>query len=354
MSLVENPQRILVTGGAGFIGSHVVKALRTRYPQAALRVLHLPRENLLNLRGMENIELMRGDITSDADVARAVQGCDVVFHLAAIYAFWLPDMSLLQKVNVEGTRRVLAECLKQGVARVVYTSSAVCFAGHGPDVRCTEESSFALGAMPYALSKHDSHRIAEEFAARGLDVVIVCPVVPMGPGDVGPTPSGRMVTGIFELPLPMAVDSEINIIDVRDCAMGHVLALEKGRCGESYILGGENYTYADMLRRVLRLCGMHKPVLRLPTAGLKPIARLMVMVADRTGRAPLMTPTEVMLTRQGLVCDASKARRELGLGVRPLEETLRDALVWFLDNGYIRGPALRRHLGLPPALPEIR
>lgn len=336
MALVKSPKRILLTGGAGFIGSNLVKLLRIRYPQAELRVLHLPKENLLNLKGLTDIELMAGDITNAADVERAVTGCDVVFHLAAIYAFWLPDMSVMHKVNVGGTRVVLAECLKQKVSRVVYTSSTVCFAGHGLDVLSNEKSSFAMPGMPYAVSKHNSHQVAEEFAAKGLDVVIVCPGVPMGPGDVGPTPSGRMITGIFTLPIPFAVKSEINIIDVRDCAMGHILALEKGRTGESYILGGENFTYLDMLRRVLRLCGIKRRLIELPGAGFKPIAYLMLFATRFTKQAPLLTPTEVDLTNAGLVCDSSKAREELGLTVRPLEQTLRDAVVWFAAHGYIK------------------
>ncbi|WP_277588691.1 NAD-dependent epimerase/dehydratase family protein [Pseudomonas chlororaphis] len=335
MSLSEEPERILLTGGAGFVGSNVVKILRERYPDAALRVLHLPRENLLNLNGLDEVELMVGDITDAADVARAVSDCDVVFHLAAIYAFWLPDMSLMQRVNVEGTRLVLEECLKQRVKRVVYTSSASCFAGHGLDIVSTEQFTFALGNQAYARSKHDSHVLAEAYAARGLDVVIVCPVVPMGPGDVGPTPSGRLITDIFTLPLALAPSSEMNIIDVRDCAMGHVLALEKGCSGESYILGGENYRYKDMLRRVLRLCGLRRTIVELSPMLLWPVAHAMVLATRFTGKPPLLTPAEIDLSRRGLVCDAAKARRELGLVVRPLEQTLRDALGWFVEHGYI-------------------
>jgi dihydroflavonol-4-reductase len=312
-----------------------VKILRERYPQAALRVLHLPNENLLNLKGLEGVELMPGNITRAADVEHAVSGCDVVFHLAAIYAFWLPDMSLMHKVNVEGTRLVLEACLKHQVRRVVYTSSAVCFAGHGLDTVSTEQSSFALGGQVYARSKHDSHALAEAYAARGLDVVIVCPVAPIGPGDVGPTPTGRMITDIFTLPVSLAPSSEMNIIDVRDCAMGHVLALEKGRSGESYILGGENYRYKDMLRRVLRICGMHKPIVELSPTLLRPVAHAMMLATRITGKPPLLTPAEIDVSRGGLVCDAGKARRELGLTVRPLEQTLRDALGWFVEHGYI-------------------
>jgi len=349
MNHIAQPERILLTGGAGFVGSNIVKILRERYPDTVLRVLHLPHENLLNLKGFDDVELMTGDITSPTDVVRAVSGCDVVFHLAAIYAFWLPDMSLMQKVNVEGTHLVLEECLKQQVKRVVYTSSAVCFAGHGLDMVCTEQSSFVLGHQVYAQSKHDSHILAEKYAARGLDVVIVCPVVPMGPGDVGPTPSGRLITDIFTLPVPLAPRSELNIIDVRDCAMGHVLAMEKGRSGESYILGGENYRYKDILRRVLRVCGMQRRIVELSPTLMVPVAHAMLLLTRFTGKPPLMTPAEIDVTRRGLVCDAAKARRELGLTVRPLEQTLRDALSWFVEHGYIIDKHVVAHFSVSPA-----
>lgn len=339
-----SPKKILVTGGAGFIGSNVVKLLQQHYPQAVVRVLHLPNENLINLADVADIELMAGDITVSKDVERAVSGCDVVIHMAAIYAFWMRDMSLMPRVNVEGTRLVLAECKKQNVRRVVFTSSAVRFGGQGLDTIGDESSSFTMTDMVYAKSKYDSHVLAEQFAKDGLDVVIVCPAIPIGPGDVGPTPSGRMVTDIFNLPVPLAVSSEMNVIDVRDCAMGHLLALEKGVSGESYILGGENYRYADMLRRALRIAGEKRKIWELPTPMLKPVASLMVALANKTGKVPLMTPTEVDMARKGLVLDAGKARRELGLTVRPLEQSLRDSLRWFAENGYIDDARLSKKL----------
>ena len=329
------PKQILLTGGAGFIGSNIVKILQARYPTTKLRIFHLPNENLLNLKGLNGLELMAGDITNVEDVARAVTGCDVVFHLAAIYAFWLPDMSVMDRVNVGGTRILMEECLKQQVKRVVYTSSMVCFIGQGLDTVSDETSPFSMGSMVYARTKHDSHRIAENYAKKGLDVVIVCPALPMGPGDVGPTPTGRMVMDIFRFPIPLGVDSEVNIIDVRDCAMGHILAFEKGRTGESYILGGENYTYTDMLRRVLRICGVKNRILHLPEFVLRSVAIGMTASARFTKTPPLLTTTEIDMAKQGAIANAAKARNELGLTVRPLEQTLHDSLEWFVNNGYI-------------------
>lgn len=336
---IKPPKRILVTGGAGFIGSNVVKAAKERYPATKIRVLHLPNENLQNLqtlKDVEDVEFVAGDITVEADVRNAVKDCDVVIHMAAVYAFWLPDMSLMHRVNVEGTRRVFEECVRQHVERVVYTSSAVCFCGQGLDVVSDEQSPFSMPDMVYAKSKYDSHQIAEEFARDGLDVVIVCPAIPVGPGDIGPTPSGRLIIDIFNLPVPLAVPTEMNFIDVRDCAMGHLLALERGKTGESYILGGENFRYKDMLRRALRVAGKRRRIWEAPRSLLKPVGALMVAVANRTGTPPLMTPTEAGMANRGVILNAAKARRELGLTVRPLEQSLRDAIAWFVEHDYIK------------------
>jgi dihydroflavonol-4-reductase len=333
---------VLVTGGAGFIGAHVVKALRERYPESGLRVLHLPRERLDNLDGLDGLEFVAGDVTVREEVDAAVAGCDVVFHLAAIYALWLPDMDVMRRVNVEGTRNVLDACRRHGVRRVVHTSSAVCFCGQGLDVESDERSPFSMEGMPYAATKRASHELAERFAADGLDVVIVCPAAPIGPGDIGPTPTGRMIVEIFRLPFAVALRTLVNVIDVRDCALGHVLALERGRKGESYLLAGENFGHAEILERALALCGRKARIIELPPSTLLPLAHLLALAAQITGRAPLLTPAEIRQARGGLVCDGAKARRELGLHVRPLDESLRDAVAWFAERGRIRLRGSRR------------
>lgn len=351
MTVSTVPQQILVTGGAGFIGSNVVKVLCRRYPDARVRVLHLPKENLLNLQDVQGVELMAGDLLNPLDVKRAVAGCDTVFHLAAIYALWLPDMGLMDRVNVDGSRLVLEECLQQGVKRVVYTSSFAVFAGQGLDKSCNERSSFALAESHYSRSKYESHRLAEWYARKGLDVVIVCPACPLGPGDVGPTPTGRLVSDMFGAPFAIALVTEANYIDVRDCALGHVLALEKGRTGESYILGGENYTHADIVRRAMRITGVKRRVFVVKPDVLKPLAYAMTFAANFTKKAPPTTPVEIEVTKKGLVADASKARHELGLTVRPIEETLRDAIAWFVEHGYITDAEVIESVrGYEPAL----
>jgi len=335
------PKKVLVTGGAGFIGSHVVKALLARYPGVQVRVLHLPKENLLNLRNV-NVELMPGDITRAEDCEAAVAGCDTVFHLAAVYALWLPDMSLMDRVNIEGTRQLLDACLKHQVRRVVYTSSFAVFAGQGLDTACTEQSEFKLGFSYYSRTKYDSHKLAKSYVAKGLDLVVVCPTCPLGPGDVGPTPTGRIIADAFKLPFMFSVYTDSNYVDVRDCALGHLLALEKGRTGESYILGGENYTHPDLVHRIQRITRLKRPFITIQPGVIKPMAHLATFAAQFTGKPPFTTPVELEIVKRGLVADATKARRELGLPTRPIEETLRDAIAWFVQNGYITNEKLVR------------
>ena len=326
--------KILVTGGAGFIGSHVVRILLERY-NVPVRVMHLPHDNMINLKGLD-VELFSGNITSPEDVSGAVRGCDVVFHLAAVYALWLPDMALMDRVNVGGTRLLFEECVKQHVKRVVYTSSFARYAGQGLDATCDETSPFKLSCSYYSRTKYESHQMAERYAKAGLDVVIVNPACPLGPGDYGPTPTGRVIADAFNLPVIMGVHTVSNYIDVRDCAMGHVLALEKGRTGESYILGNENASHPDLMRSLQKVVGLKRPLITVSPNALYPVAYLTQAIAKYvTHKAPFMTPVELEISNAGLVADPSKARNELGLPGRPMEETLRDAVSWFVQNGYI-------------------
>lgn len=344
MAKRKHPKHVLVTGGAGFIGSHVVRALLQRYPDTRVRVMHLPNDNLVNLKDLP-IETCLGDITRPADVAQAVDGCDVVFHLAAVYALWLPDMSVMQRVNVEGTRLLMEACLKAGVKRVVHTSSFACYAGQGLDTACTEASPFRLDYSYYSRTKYESQQMVQAYARlRGLDVVIVNPTCPVGPGDYGPTPTGRVLVDAFDTPVMIGFHTESNYIDVRDCALGHVLAYEHGRTGESYILGGENFTHRDIMRRVLRMTGLKRPLVTIPPESLKPLAWAWVRLAGMglLERAPFTTPVELDIAKAGLIADASKARRELGLPTRPIEESIKDALVWFAQHGYLHDAAAQQ------------
>lgn len=336
--------KALVTGGAGFIGSHIVRALLDENYE--VRVLHLPNEKLKNLDGLD-VELIAGDITDAAKMDQAVAGCDMVFHTAAIYALWLPNPSLMRKVNVEGTRTVLNAAKKAGVKRVVYTSTAACFGGQPKGIRATEESPFALGATgdAYVLTKFEAHQVALQFAAGGLDVVMACPTGPIGPQDIAPTPTGKLILTLAHVPVLAVPGSINNMVDVRDVAKGHVLAAQKGKAGETYLLGNRDLTGVEMAKIVHKLLGVWRPVMTIPSiiegvsSQLAGHAALWV-TEHITHKAPLVTPAAAKIGQLGTSYDCSKAVRELGLPQTPVEIAIRDSLQWFAANGYIQSRSL--------------
>jgi dihydroflavonol-4-reductase len=278
-----------------------------------------------------------GDVTRPESVARAVAGCDWVFHLAAIYALWTRDPARLRAVNVDGTRVVLEAARAAGVRRVVHTSSIARFGGQGRGRRATEASRFALGATGdlYSRTKMEAHELAVAFA-RDLDVVIVAPTGPIGAGDVGPTPTGRLLARLLSLPVITVADTVTNFAHVRDLARGHVLAAERGRRGECYLLGNEDLSLAELARRALAVVGARRPVVTVPFAIARAAAHVAVAAARVTGRAPLITPAAVAIAELGLAADCGKAVRELGLPRTPIDVALADALAWFERHGYLR------------------
>lgn len=328
--------RSLVTGAAGFVGSSVVRALLERGD--AVRALVQPRDDLRNLRSLD-VEVRLGDVTDRASVARAVRGVDRVFHLAAIYALWTPDHGArMRRVNVEGARIVIEESARAGVGRVVHTSSIARFGGQGIGRRGTEESPFALGSTgsAYAISKAEAHEVAVR-AAREHDVVIVAPCGPIGPGDVGPTPTGRLLLDCLALPVIPVVRTVTNFVDVRDVAVGHVLAAERGVRGETYLLGHPDLWLRELAELALAATGRRGRVVEVPIAVARGGGAIASGVADRiTRRAPPVTREAIAIAELGLAADAGKAVRELGLPQTPIETALADALGWFEREGYLR------------------
>jgi dihydroflavonol-4-reductase len=326
--------KALVTGSAGFIGSNVVRTLVEDGHD--VRALHLPNEDLRNLRGLD-VERIAGDVTDRDDMRRAVQGCEVVFHLAAVYALWTKDAGIMQRVNVEGTRNVLDAARAEGVRRVVHTSSIARFGGQGPSRQATEESAFALGATgdAYSRSKADAHEVAVR-ASREQDVVIVAPCGPIGPGDAGPTPTGRLLLSAVKMPVVVVADTTTNFADVRDMARAHVLAAERGTRGETYLLGCRDVSLAEIARMALDALGVRKRVVVAPFVAASMVARGLRFVADRvTRRPPLFTPQAVKIARLGLRADCTKAVRELGMPQSPVDRAVADAMAWFGREGYL-------------------
>ena len=336
--------KALVTGGAGFIGSNVVRALLERGTE--VRVLVLPGESTKNLEGLD-VEIVWGNVLDQGGIKAAVAGCDEVYHLAAIYALWLSRPSLMRDVNVRGTRNVLAAARDAGVARVIHTSSIAVVGGAGRSTDATEESPFHLqntGNL-YATTKYEAHQVALEFADTGLDVRIVCPTGPIGPRDIGPTPTGKLMLMAINGPAAFIAETTTNFGDVRDMAEGHVLAAERGKRGEVYLVGNQNHTYEKVAKTAQRLAGIRRPILRLPHCVLLGASHVLTFWADEvTRRPPLITPSSLRISRLGLRADCSKAFTELGVPRRPLEDSLRDALHWFAEQGYVKSEKARRHL----------
>ena len=345
--------KIFVTGGAGFIGSHVVKLLLQRSYQ--VKVLHLPSEKLDNLADVrEQIELQAGDITEYSQVISAMKGCDQVIHLAAVYALWLPEQELMRRVNVQGTENILRAAKELSLGRGVCTSSIARFGGQGCDVHGkvklgTENSPFALAATKsvYAITKAESHEVAVNAAHAGQDVVICAPTGPVGPGDIGPTPTGKLILTVASLSLLAIPDTITNFGDVRDIALGHVLALEKGRTGETYLLGHQNISALELARLTMEILEIKKPVIAVPFKLAKVGGFLALWFTQFVSRKPpLITPEAVAISELHLAVNCSKAIKELGLPQTDIRTSLTDALIWFSNNGYIKNKSLLKKVGL--------
>ncbi len=328
--------RVLVTGATGFVGSALVRAfLAAGYPVRALVRATSPRNNVAGLE-MESVE---GDILDAAAVARAMTGASYLAHAAADYRLWARDPEAIVRTNVEGTRAVMRAALSAGVERVVYTSSVATLAlradGRPADETLPLSETAAVGA--YKRSKVIAERLVETMTARdALPAVILNPSTPIGPRDIRPTPTGRMIIAAVSGGMPAFVDTGLNLVHVDDVAAGHVAALERGTVGERYILGGENVVLADMLREIARLVGRKPPRFKLPRAPLYPLAAAAQMLAAVTGREPLLTLDGLRMSRQRMFFSSAKAERALGFRARPYTDGLRDALAWFRDEGYLR------------------
>jgi dihydroflavonol-4-reductase len=329
------PDLSLVTGATGFVGSAVARALLARGRR--VRVLARPNSDRRNLGGLA-VEIAEGAMEDPRSLARAVAGCRYVYHVAADYRIWVPDPAPMFRANVEGTRDLLTAALEAGAERVVYTSS-VATLGLVPGGSATEETPSSVDDMigPYKRSKFAAEQVARGLAReRGLPVVIVNPSTPVGPGDIKPTPTGRLIVETARGQMPAFVDTGLNIVHVDDVAEGHLAAAENGRIGERYILGGENMALAEILAEVAQAVGRRPPWLRVPHSVLFPVAIGAELAARATGRDPFVTLDGVRMSRKKMYFSSEKASRELGYRSRPAREAIADAVCWFRDNGYLQ------------------
>ena len=318
-----------VTGATGFIGSHVVRLLQLRGDR--VRILARNSSRMANIEGLD-CEVVIGDLKDSVSLLRCVQGCKRVYHVAADYRLWARNPQDIYDNNVAGTRNLLSACCEAGVEKVVYTSTvgAIGMRNEGPPA--DEESPVTLDDMigHYKRSKFMAEQVAREFAASGLPVVIVNPTTPVGAGDVKPTPTGKMILDFIRGRMPAYVDTGLNMVGVEDVARGHLLAEEKGRVGERYILGGENWSLEEILDSLALISGRRTPRVRIPWF-VAFLAGLMdsIVMGSILRREPIIPLEGVRMARYKMYVSNEKARRELGYDPRPVDQALREAVQYF-------------------------
>jgi dihydroflavonol-4-reductase len=320
----------LVTGATGFIGWHVARKLLAR--GSKVRALVRPARQVREL----DLEMVTGDLRDPESLDRAVQGCELVFHIAADYRLWARDPGELFRSNVDGTRNLLTAARHRGVERVVYTSTVGCIGipKSGPG---SEDTAVSIEDMTgaYKQSKFLAEQAALEFAHSGFPVVIVNPTAPVGDHDFRPTPTGKIVVDYLKGDMPAFVDTGLNLVDVQDTAEGHLLAAERGRPGERYILGCENLTLQQILARLAAVSGGSAPRWRIPHAVAYAAGIASTGWASLTGHEPRVPLDAVKMARTKVFVSLDKAKRELGFDPQPVDGALRRAVDWFRANGYV-------------------
>ncbi len=327
--------KAFVTGATGFLGSHIARVLADQ--GADLRLLVRPTSNLKNLEGLK-AETATGDLRDATSLAKAISCCDTVFHVAADYRLWVRAPDEMYRSNVEGTRAILDAARRSGVRRVVYTSSVATMGFTSNGSPADEDSPVALADMigHYKRSKFMAEQVALEAGRSGLHVVTVNPTTPVGEQDIKPTPTGRIVVDFLQRKFPAYVETGLNLVDVRECARGHVSALERGKSGERYILGGENLTLKQILDKLGRITGLPSPKVKLPyvfafAAGVVDEA----ITGRMLKREPRVTVDTVRMGKKKMFASSDKAERELGWKIVPVDAALRRAVEWFRANGYV-------------------
>ncbi|HEY5490261.1 MAG TPA: SDR family oxidoreductase [Gemmatimonadaceae bacterium] len=326
--------KILVTGGTGFIGAAVVRLLLE--DGLPVRCLVRKESDLSNLDGLD-VEYAHGDVIDMDSVRRALDGCDRVIHLAAIYAIWMKDPNRMYRVNVNGTHKVLTACREAGVQKVVYVSSIAALGAHGK-VPANEDAEFNMASVGdhYFISKFQSEQLALDFAAKGLPVTIVNPSVPLGPRDIKPTPSGAIIINVLKGKLPGYIDGGLNLIDVGDCARGIVNALSRGAVGRKYVLGNRNVSMKEFFDLIVKVAGSGKsPRIKFPVFMAVQSGYAEELVARFTGKPPVNTAAWVRVGSHYSWWDSSRAVRELGLPQTPVEKSIAQAIEWFRGKAYL-------------------
>ena len=327
--------KAFVTGATGFVGSHVARALIAA--GAELRLLIRPSSRTNNIADLR-AEVAMGDLCRPESLRKAMQGCEIVFHVAADYRLWVRDPEQMYRANVEGTRAVIEAAQASGVRRVIYCSSVATMGFKENGQVVDEDTPVSLADMigHYKRSKFMAEQVALEAGRNGADVVVVNPTTPVGERDIKPTPTGRIIVDFLKRKFPAYVDTGLNLVDVEEVARGHLLAMEKARPGERYILGGENLTLKQILDKLAELTGLPSPSIKVPHGVAMGFAAFdQFFTGVLMGKQPRATIDAVRMGRKKMYASSAKAERELGYKVVPVEDALRRAVNWFRANHYV-------------------
>jgi len=334
--MVQSDKPVLVTGASGFVGAAVVRALLAAGRK--VRALLRPASDRRNVEGL-TVDLRLGSLTEPRTLAAALEGCGVLYHVAADYRLWVRDPATMYAINVDGTRSLMEAALAAGVGRIVYTSSVATLGWRSDGIAADETTPSDLADMVghYKRSKFLAEAAVRDLVqTRKLPAVIVNPSTPVGPRDVKPTPTGRIIIEAAAGRMPAYVDTGLNVVHVDDVARGHLLAEDKGRVGERYILGGENLTLGDILRLVAGVVGRTPPKIQVPAVLVWPVAVVEEALGWLIGREPFATREGLRMARHKMFFSSAKAERELDYRARPARDGLADAIAWFRQAGMVR------------------
>ena len=327
--------KTLVTGSTGFLGSAVLRELLDDGRE--VKVLIRKGANTANIDGLD-VEIAYGDLRDSESLQSALNGCSTLYHAAAYYSLWDRDQRLIYDINVEGTRKILQASQKKGLEKIVYTSTVGCIGLNDDTTPATEKTFFNKNTLSnnYKKSKYQAEQVVLEFARSGLPVVIVNPSTPVGPRDIKPTPTGKIILDFLNREMPAYLDTGLNLIDVKDCARGHILAEKKGISGERYILGNQDLSLFDILVMLETITGLKAPSIKMPFWVALSAGWICEMVSNHiTGKPPAVPLAGVKMAKYFMYFDSSKAVRKLGLPQNPVENALRQSVDWFKNNNYV-------------------
>jgi dihydroflavonol-4-reductase len=323
-----------ITGSTGFIGAAVARLLIAKGHK--LRVLTRANNDRRNLEGLD-VEIIEGDLADPDSYLHALKNCRYLFHVAADYRIWVPDATTMHRVNIHGTRALMLAALDAGIERIIYTSSVATLGLHKNGTPANEESSSTLADMVgiYKQSKFIAEQeVRNLIIQQQLPAIIVNPSSPIGPRDIKPTPTGRIIVDAVKGRIPAYVDTGLNIVHVDDVAMGHWLAFERGLIGERYILGGENLSLCQILGLIAEIANRPAPRIKIPCKAIFPIAYGMEIAARLTGKEPMISCDALSMAKNKMFFSSNKAEQTLGYTARPAREAISDAINWFRAQGY--------------------